>query len=189
MTHALLLTGRPGVGKTTALRRLAALLAGWRLGGFYTEEIRAGGRRVGFRAVTFGGAARVIAHVAHRGAARVGAYRVDVGAVDDLADTALAPGAAADVLLVDEIGRMECLSARFVLRTRALLDAGRLVVATIGLRGGGFLAEVRARPDGECWTVTPANRDGVPARARQWLEARHAPPGTAAPAAGPEAGR
>jgi nucleoside-triphosphatase len=186
MTHALLLTGRPGVGKTTALRRLAGLLAGWRLGGFYTEEIRAGGRRVGFRAVTFGGAARVIAHVAHRGPARVGAYGVDIGAVDDLAEAALAPGVAADVLLIDEIGRMECLSARFVLLTRALLDAGRLVVATLGLRGGGFIAEARTRPDAECWTVTVANRDGVPARAREWLEGRRAPAGAAA---GPRAGR
>jgi nucleoside-triphosphatase len=169
--HVLLLTGRPGIGKTTVLRRLAGSLGGWRLAGFYTEELRAAGRRVGFRAVTLDGVARVMAHVELRSPARVGAYGVDLAVVDALAAEALAP-AAADVHLVDEIGKMECLSARFVERMRALLDAGGSVVATIAARGAGFVAEVKARPDVELWTVTLATREGLPAAARRWLEAR-----------------
>ena len=51
----LLLTGRPGVGKTTVVRRVAATLPRDRLAGFYTEEVRHRGRRRGFRAVTFNG--------------------------------------------------------------------------------------------------------------------------------------
>jgi nucleoside-triphosphatase len=166
--HALLLTGRPGVGKTTVLRRLAESLRGWRLAGFYTEELRVAGRRVGFRAVTFDGAARTMAHVEHRGP-RVGAYGVDLAVVDSLADGTLQPAPVIDAYLVDEIGKMECLSARFVARMRALLDAGRPVVATLAERGAGFVAEVKARRDVEIWTVTPSTRDALPDRARDWL--------------------
>jgi nucleoside-triphosphatase len=153
------------------LRRLAESLAGWRLAGFYTEEVRVAGRRVGFRAVTFDGAARTMAHVEH-GGPRVGAYGVDLGVIDALADGTLHPAPGIDAYLVDEIGKMECLSARFVTRMRTLLDAGRPVVATLAERGAGFVAEVKARREVEIWTVTPSTRDALPDRARDWLLAR-----------------
>ena len=53
----LLLTGRPGVGKTTVIRKVVEAVHQERLGGFYTEEVREHGRRRGFRAVTFDGKA------------------------------------------------------------------------------------------------------------------------------------
>jgi nucleoside-triphosphatase THEP1 len=51
----LLLTGVPGCGKTTVAKRLAELLAGLRLAGFLTLELREHGQRVGFQAVGLGG--------------------------------------------------------------------------------------------------------------------------------------
>jgi hypothetical protein len=74
-----------------------------------------------------------------------------------------------DVYLVDEIGKMECLSPGFVAAMRALLDSGRPVVATIGERGGGFIAEAKQRPDVTLWRLTRDNRDAVPARILTWL--------------------
>ncbi len=168
--HVLLLTGSPGVGKTTALRTVAAGLGRRRLSGFYTEEIRHRGERRGFRAVTFDGRTATMAHVSVRSPARVGKYGVDVAVVDELARSALAPGG--DVYLVDEIGKMECLSQEFVAAMRALLDAGPPVVATVALRGDGLIAEVKRRPDVETWEVTRANRDDIPRRVRGWLGAR-----------------
>lgn len=170
--HALLLTGRPGVGKTTALRRAAAPLTGRRLGGFYTEEIREAGARRGFRAVTLDGWQRDLARVDFPGSPRVGPYGVDVGTVAALVERALRPDAAVDVYLVDEIGKMECLSPRFVAAMRALLDSSRPVIATIALRGGGFIAEVKAREDVEALEVTRANRDELPARILAWVRER-----------------
>jgi nucleoside-triphosphatase len=167
----LLLTGAPGVGKTTVIRTVAGRLADRRLGGFFTEEIRSGHVRQGFALVTFDGRRALMAHVGRAGGPRVGKYGVDVGAIEAMARSALAVRADIDVYLVDEIGKMECLSAAFVAATRTLLDtAGVPVVATIGQRGGGFMDEVKRRRDGELWEITPANRDAMPARVRDWIE-------------------
>ena len=103
--NVLLLTGVPGIGKTTVIRDLAASLSGWRVAGFYTEEIRVAGQRHGFRAVTFDGRERVMAHVDYRGPHRVGKYGVDVAAIDALAESALPVRQAVDVYLVDESSR------------------------------------------------------------------------------------
>ena len=60
----ILLTGRPGTGKTTAIRHVVDAL-GDRAGGFYTREVRAVGRRTGFELVTLAGEAAVLAENAH----------------------------------------------------------------------------------------------------------------------------
>jgi len=167
-----LITGRPGVGKTTIICAVAASLSrSHRLAGFYTDEIRVEGERRGFRAVTFDGRERVMAHVKFRGAQRVGKYGVDVEAIDALAESALAP-AAADVYLVDEIGKMECLSTIFVAAMRRLLDSRSPLIATVGQRGAGLIAEVKRWRDVEVWEVTLATRDAIPARVLGWLATR-----------------
>jgi nucleoside-triphosphatase len=168
----LLLTGVAGSGKTTAMRRAADTLGEWwRLGGFYTEEIREAGVRRGFRAVTFDGSTRDLARVDLAGPARVGRYGVDMTVMDALAGT-LRPDRRVDVWLVDEIGKMECLSSRFVVAMRDLLDGETPIVATIARAGGGFIAEVKRRPDAELRTLTRATRDAAPAAIVEWV-ARH----------------
>jgi nucleoside-triphosphatase len=168
----LLLTGRPGVGKTTVVRKVATALAGRRLGGFYSAEIREGGVRRGFRLATFDGEDAVMADVERRGPPRVGKYGVDVAVVDGLSARALAVRDDIDVYLVDEIGKMECLATGFVTAMRTLLDSSKPVVATIAARGPAFAAEVKARPDVELLTITPTNRDDIPARVLRWLATR-----------------
>ncbi len=162
----------PGIGKTTIIKNVAERFKGRRLGGFYTEEIRAQGERRGFRLVTFTGQERVIAHVDFSRAYRVGKYGVDVAALDAVAGSALALDNAVALYLVDEIGKMECLSIRFIAAMRALLKGPMTLVATVALKGGGFIAEVKQREDGLLWEVTRENRDGVPARILAWLERR-----------------
>ena len=165
----LLLTGAPGVGKTTVIRAVAERLGGSRLGGFFTREIRPRGVRKGFELVTFDGERAVMAHVDRPGPPRVGKYGVDVGVVDTLSRSALAVRPKADVYLVDEIGKMECLSNEFVERVRTLLEAGSPMVATVGQRGGGFIQAVKRRRDVELWTLRRDNRDEMPAHVLAWL--------------------
>ena len=173
--HVLLLTGRPGVGKTTVIHRIAASLAGWRLAGFYTEEIRESGERQGFRTVTFDGSEKVMAHIDIASPYRVGKYGVDLSIIDQLADLTLGLMPEVDCYLIDEIGKMECCSQRFIAAVRRLLTFHCLVIATIALRGGGFIAEVKQRTDVEQWEVTLKNREELPERALAWLRAVRGP--------------
>lgn len=171
-THALLLTGCPGVGKTTVIRRVVAGLGGWRARGFTTEEIRVGGRRTGFGLETLDGRVETLAHVDLASPHRVGAYGVDLATLNRVAVSTLGADPAVQVYFVDEIGKMECLSPRFVAAVQELLDSPRLLVATIAARGGAFIEETRRRRDVEVWTVTRENREGLPAKVLAWLRER-----------------
>jgi nucleoside-triphosphatase THEP1 len=64
---------------------------------------------------------------------------------------------------------MECCSPRFVGAMRALLASPATVVATVALRGAGFIAEVKERKGAELWEVARASRDALPARVRAWI--------------------
>ena len=170
MRNALLITGVPGCGKTTILKKVAAALSGREIRGFVTAELRRHGRRVGFEISSFAGEKTLLAHIDIDSRHRVGRYGVDVGALDAIVDATLTLDDAAYVYLVDEIGKMECFSKKFCMAMRQLLDSGRPLVATVGLRGGGFIAEVKARNDVEVWTVTNANRDVMPLEILRWLQ-------------------
>jgi nucleoside-triphosphatase len=166
--HVLLLTGRPGVGKTTVIRRVAEGSDETGLRGFYTEEIREHGERKGFRLLGFNGEDRVIAHVDFPKAHRVSKYGVDLTAIDDAASL-LAHDLAVRLYVVDEIGKMECLSVRFVTAMRKLLAGNTPVVASVGLHGGGFIAEVKRLRQCLLWEVTQDNRDKLPSCVLTWL--------------------
>jgi nucleoside-triphosphatase len=170
--HALLLTGAPGVGKTTVLSGLIAGLEGRRIRGFLTEEIRGSKGRVGFRIQTLDAQTATLAHVAVRSPHRVGKYRVDIEALDRMVEAALLPDDQTEIYLIDEIGKMECLSPRFVAALSGLLDSRCPVVATVARHGGGFIDQVKQRPDVELWQVTSQNRDDLPRRALEWLSGR-----------------
>lgn len=168
--NILLLTGTPGVGKTTVLRKVAAAVSDRHLAGFYTEEMRSrDGERSGFQIIGFDGRSGVMAQAGFHGPHRVGKYSVDVAVIDDLAPSFLALAPSIDVYLVDEIGKMECLSEKFVAAMREVLDSGKPVVATVALHGEGFIAEIKQRPEVKIWQVTRGNRDALPGDVLAWV--------------------
>ena len=158
--RTILLTGRPGIGKTTVVRRLAELLPGRAIAGFYTDEIRLVGKRQGFRVTAFSGATEILAHIEARSPHRVGRYGVDIEAFEQIVLPEL--GRPTDVLLIDEIGKMECFSPRFVRAMHELLDRSTPIIATVALSGTGFISDVKRRSDVELQQVTAQNRDRLP---------------------------
>lgn len=169
----LLITGRPGVGKTTLIKRLVASLPG-RLGGFYTEELREGGRRVGFRLVTLAGERAVFAHVAwHHAPHRVGRYGVDLGVLERTGVAELLRAVdAGKAVVVDEIGKMELLSPAF---REAVEQAARSpvpLVATILAGPHPWADRFRQNPQVTELALTPANREDAYAFSLEWLRSR-----------------
>jgi nucleoside-triphosphatase len=160
----LLLTGIPGIGKTTVLRKVAERISGVELRGFLTDEIRVEGKRVGFAIETFDGDSAILAHVDIPSRYRVGRYRVDVETLDRVVERVLRSDSGDVVYLIDEIGKMECFSRKFVDAVSKLLDSHCAILATIARKGGGFIEQVKGRPDVEIWEVTQANRDDLPQR-------------------------
>ena len=164
-------TGRPGVGKTTLIRRVLDSL-GSDVGGFYTHEIREGGRRVGFAISDLRGGEGVLAHVSVESPYRVGRYgvnredleRVGVPSVLDAIETSC-------VVVMDEIGRMELCSEAFQDAVGAALDSPKPVVGTIQDRHNAFLDAVRARADVEVLRLTKENRDAMVAAVLQRIRA------------------
>jgi len=158
VTRHILLTGLPGVGKTTIIKQLADSLATHQPDGFFTQEIRKNGIRKGFELVTFDGRRQVLSHVNIPGPHRVGRYGVDLAGFEKLLETLNLCHSSSRLVILDEIGKMECLSQRFIQEVEALLDSTQMVIATVALKGGGFPATVRNRPDCQVVTVTLSNR-------------------------------
>jgi len=157
----ILITGVPGSGKTTLFRRLIDELRNLNPVGFYTAEIRKGGTRQGFSLRGLNGRTAVLAHVAFRTGFRVGKYGVDVSGFEAfLSDLALMGPQTAPVM-IDEIGRMECLSDRFTETVRDILISEKQLIATIALKGGGLIAELKRRPDVRIFEITRENHDEI----------------------------
>jgi nucleoside-triphosphatase len=161
-TPRILITGLPGVGKTTLIRTLAKRVSEFDPAGFYTEEIRnEQGIREGFRLVTLCGRQLVLSHIHHPGPHCVSRYGVDVAGFEQLLAQLDLGHAQSQLIMIDEIGKMECLSRRFTADMTALLNQSKMLIATIALKGEGFIREVKNRPDCRLVTVTTENRDSL----------------------------
>jgi nucleoside-triphosphatase len=154
-----LITGRPGCGKTTLVRKIVESLAWGRVRGFYTEEVREAGQRIGFDVVTLSGERGMLARVSIQSPFRVSRYGVDLASFERIAIPELE--AEADLLVIDELGKMECSSARFRETTATVLDSGIPVLATIAQKGSGFIEEVKQRPDVEIVALVRSEFEGV----------------------------
>lgn len=153
----LLLEGRPGVGKTTVARRLAELV---RAKGFVTGELREGGRRVGFEVETLDGERAVLAHVDLPGPPRVGKYGVDLEAFERVALTALKGIRKGQVVVLDELGKMELASEGFCQAVERLVERDVTLVATVHAFAHPFTDRLKRRL--EIIRVTAQNRDELP---------------------------
>ncbi len=166
----ILVTGRPGCGKTTLVEKVARRFAA-EAGGFLTREMRdEKGVRLGFRIVTLDGRTATLAHVGFPSRVRVGRYGVDLEALENVAVAALREALRSKrLVVVDEIGKMEMASEGFRSAVLEALDSPCAVLATIHAHRHPFTDAVKARRDVRLAELTPANRDRLAEAIEGWL--------------------
>ena len=158
-TKNLLVTGPPGCGKTTLVRKVAQGLSHVQKAGFLTTEIREGGERAGFSLLSCDGRRGTLSHVRFPGPPRVGRYGVDLPAFEAFLDGIPFSAPGTRLVFIDEIGKMECFSPLFRSQVTRCLDGPVPFLATIALRGDRFIEGIKGRPDGELVYVSRENRD------------------------------
>lgn len=167
-----ILTGPPGIGKTTLIHKVCQALKqrGVPLQGFYTEEQRDRGRRIGFDVVTLDGHRGQLARIGDstqsgtRQACCVGQYVVQVKEFEQVALPALTlKKDKLPVYIIDEIGKMELFSQNFVKSISEILAAdGSTVLATIPIKRQNpirFVEDVRNRKDVKLFEISKENRN------------------------------
>lgn len=157
----ILLTGPPRCGKTTVVQRVAARWPG-QAAGFFTREVRERGVRVGFEIVTLEGKVATLSHVDFPGPHRVGKYGVNLENLHRVGLPAMAAGPGIDLVVVDEAGKMECLSPQFIAALERLWAQPVPLLITVAEKGGGYMAAIKEKPDKILITVTTGNRDELP---------------------------
>ncbi|KAI6700260.1 hypothetical protein NL676_014584 [Syzygium grande] len=170
----LLVTGPPGVGKTTLITRvfesLRASNPGLKFQGFYTREIRQGGDRVGFEVVTLDGRTGPLASstISTSDSLRwptVGRYKVDIASFESLALPVLQVKEDTDLFIIDEVGKMELYSSSFFPAVLKVLQSNVPLLASIPIPKNGHdipgVARLRNHPGAEVLTLSTSNRDAV----------------------------
>ncbi len=156
----ILLTGLPGCGKTTAIMKIIENLDCEKVAGFYTQEIRQNNIRKGFSWKHLDGTDGTLAHINIKGPLRVGKYGVDVAGFEESVVPILdAERTDTELFVIDEIGKMECFSEKFVAAVRRLFASEKPVLATVAQKGAGLISEVKNYPNTEIFNLTRAGRD------------------------------
>nr|GMD56423.1 cancer-related nucleoside-triphosphatase [Ipomoea batatas] len=169
-----LVTGPPGVGKTTLIIKVFESLRSsnpnLKLQGFYTREIREGTQRVGFEVVTLDGGKGLLASnkisspESHRWPT-VGRYRVDVASFESLALPELQVKEDTDLFIIDEVGKMELYSSSFFPAVLKILETGVPLLASVPIPKAGRdipgVARLKNHPGAAIFTLNPSNRDAI----------------------------
>lgn len=164
MRKNLLLTGTPSVGKTTVVRKVLGLLPpNLHVDGFFTEEVRDKGERIGFQIITLDEKRAWLARKGFPSPHRVGKYGVDADAIAGIIVPALQRALqSAALIVIDEIAKMELSHPAFAEAVWQCLDSSKPVLGVIQQSRLPFLEKVRARFDIWLLEVTVRNRDALP---------------------------
>nr|XP_006122141.1 cancer-related nucleoside-triphosphatase [Pelodiscus sinensis] len=165
------------IGKTTLIQKAIEALksSGVTIDGFYTQEVRESGRRIGFDVVTLSGRRGALSRLGSDSSStkreyRVGQYVVDLVSFEQLVlpvlrNVDLDGDTEKKVCIIDEIGKMELFSQSFIQAVRQILTSSRTtILGTIPIPKGkplGLVEEIRSRKDVKVFNVTRENRDNI----------------------------
>ena len=137
--------------------------------GFYTAEIRKGGTRKGFELESFNGRRGILSHIDIKSPFRVGKYRVNIAGFENFLNSISFLYPKTRLVIIDEIGKMECLSNKFRKQLIEILDSEKTVIATIALKSSGFIEEIKKRQDVKLFEITLKNRDTLAAEILKFI--------------------
>jgi nucleoside-triphosphatase len=166
MTRILILTGAPGVGKTTILTKTVNALKtkGARVGGMVTREVREDNVRVGFEILDLNSDKHGwLAHVKGQGDPQVGKYHVNINDLNNVGVAAITYALEkCDVIAIDEIGPMELFSQKFKQVVSQALEGKKIMLMVVhGKAQDPIVTQVKRRVDAEIFNVTFSNRENL----------------------------
>ena len=159
----ILLTGKPGIGKTTIIKKIVEKYKE-HSAGFYTEEIKEKGGRVGFKIKNITGDEGILSHINIKSNCNVGKYGVNINVIDSVGVSAVENGLECnqtELIIIDEIAKMELFSRNFREIVISTLNSSKIVIATIQEKNIPFLNKIKERADVEIFRITIQNRDNI----------------------------
>lgn len=169
----ILLTGKPGVGKTTVVKKVVQKLKD-KVIGFWTEDIRDKlNKRTGFKIVTTEGTEAILASkYLFETPYKVGSYYVDIETFEKIVIPVLKKALKEDkTVVIDEIGKMELFSKRFISVVEEIFEKKEKILATVPIKDvHPFVKKVKERKDVLLIEVTLSNRNYLPEKIIQMLE-------------------
>ena len=170
MAKVLLLSGKPGTGKTSLIKEAIDRVK-IEAGGFYTQEIRSAGVRQGFKIITLDGKEAILAHINISSPYQVSKYNVDINSLNEVGISAIQQALKQnDLIVIDEIGKMELLSLQFQEVVLQAIQSGKKVLGTVMFTSHPFADEIKRRPEVTTLVVSRANRNEVLNEILAWLE-------------------
>jgi nucleoside-triphosphatase len=161
MIKNFLLTGLPGVGKTTLLIEIIKKL-NLEADGFFTSEIRKGKERIGFEIVSLNGKRGILAHKDFKSKFKVSKYGVNIKELDRIGTEAILKAIKENkVCIIDEIGGMEMKSEKFKRAVETALNSSIPILGTITLKSNPFCDKIKQRKDTKVFYLTRENREKV----------------------------
>lgn len=164
MKKNILITGKPKIGKSTLISNLIEFLKseGKKIGGISTPELK-GQSRLGFKIIDIDSRKEgILAHVDQKTGPLVSKYRVNMEDLEEIGVNGIRNAMDnCDIIIIDEIGKMELFSNEFCDVILEALDTKR-VLGTIGKNLSHPIAnQIKNRNDVEIFLLTIQNRDSA----------------------------
>ena len=176
------ITGMPGVGKTQTLKKIIGSLekSGYTVQGMMTKPVIKKKSQVGLYVCDWQtGEKEVFAHLDFENKEKVGEYGIDITALEKVGVPAIEKAITddgIDIIIIDEIGKMEMLSEKFCEMVIEALDSDKPIMVTLHKKSRTpLLQDVRRRDDIRILEVTPVNRNLLPYKIEKIMEEKLPP--------------
>ena len=168
--NRILITGAPGSGKTTLIKKIAGNIKRPYFG-FFTSEIRQHGNRVGFDVESFSGQKGLLANVNINSSYKVSKYGVDIEAFENISVYQMRQALDTDsLLIIDEIGKMELFSEKFKALLREAFMSDIRLIATIMHKPQPFCDGLKKSPGTQLFILGRDNQGEILNSVFQFIE-------------------